>query len=220
MWNSALIEMRLLHRVAGWPMLGAALVFTLILRMQEPSMFLSQGVPFFWPSIQALICSLLLLLPWVWSVSRGAAAGSWLRRHASRPLRACLSCWIGICLEGLLLLGVILGFSITVKRMLGDPDILASSLGVLRAATGVLLSSAALAPGLSLLGLGTTGTTLLWLILIATSLGVLGWGVPLPLDRLLVEPSLETEWTMVIPPLAATVAGLLLSWALLSHRKP
>ncbi len=210
--------MRTIHRAVGLPMFLAVLIFTSILRVQEPGFVAHQRLPFFWPSLQAMLAGLLVVLPLAWKLTRGLGAEAWSRRFARAPLKLCLSCWIGICLQGLSLILVTVLITITVKSIYGDQDLSQGCLRLIARSFAALSVSAALAPALAFSKLGNVMATLLWLSVIASSLGVFGLGVPMPLDRILSEAESNSAWDWAIPSLTATIAGLLVSWAMISRR--
>jgi hypothetical protein len=199
-------------------MLFAALIFCLVLRLQQPAFVARQELDFFWPSMQAFLGGMLCLLPLLWTLNRGAGAGDWIRRNARAPFRSCISCWLGICMQGLLLILGNLAITITVKSIYGDQDLQPGGLALLWRSLALLGVTAALAPALAFSRLGNVASSLLWFLLLASSLGVFGLGVPMPLDRILSEADSNLAWDWAIPGLTATIAGLLVSWAMISRR--
>ncbi len=220
----------MLLRLAGIPASIAVVILALLLHVEEPGFIRIFTLQFFWQSLEAGVCSILAFLPLVWVLARRPQARMWTQRLSRHALRPVLAACCGMLLIATLLIVLAYLSAITLRINTVERNSAMAGLAFLVRCSCFAAPLAALAPGLSALGLTMPGTVFVWLILLAMSLGVAGFGFPVPLDRILGLGDVVSSVDPTIVWLASlsTFAGLFLSWAanerkvspLHAHRNP
>ncbi len=122
------LELLTLHRRARFWFPATALVWALLLRLQEPVFFQRLSIPFYWESIEALGLLFIFFIPPLWWLWRGEKAEAWTLCNARRPGKVIAGMWLGLALFILIQVGALLILAYTVDRIYGGGSALRSTL--------------------------------------------------------------------------------------------
>ena len=214
LFRTSLFPALTLARALGpWPFL-LLLGWAALTRLQEPSFFVRQGVPFFWKSQEALSLLLVTSLPLVLRLAGGPESGEAPLRWARAARGPVLGGFLGVTAYGALLLtgqalACVLVCMFSVRSI---SETLRAALDAWVHGFGPLAISAALAPSLGFLRATPAVLVALWLSVQALILS--GFG---PSE---IWPASFASRPIygIVPPLLAVLGGLTFSWFHANHR--
>ena len=152
--------------------------------LQEPAIFRRAGLDFAWASSDRLVLLLELAVPLAWALRRSPTCRDLESRYSRQPIRSLIARAAGVSLASVIIGAAGVGASFTLDSILSGPP---SSSGPSVSFFRVLLCAMPLGPLAFVLAPlpGARCQPLLWLVCLACSVGVLGRGLPLPLDVVL-----------------------------------
>lgn len=215
----------ILSRTLGpWPFL-LVLVWCLVTKLQEPSFFARQNVPFYWASVEAVLVATVGLLPLVWRLSLGFEASRYTLRRAASPLDQVGAIWLSHVAYGGIVLGVGLATAVGVECITLQSISSVPWAGLLDAAgasAACLLVCSSLAPALALQPGSTPAVACLWLMVLACLLQFFLPSAGAELAGELSEssrtPFAPRAPSGILSGLLATLGGLAVSLAHAYHR--
>jgi hypothetical protein len=211
-----LLGSKALARTLGiWPF-AVLLVWPVLIKLQEPGFFQREGVPFLWPSQQALILVVLALLPVTQRLAHGRDAAAWPDHLTRSPEALVLSSWLTVSIYGLIVLTVGSLGCYAVDSIAGGrvhPP-LSPVVTTFLVCGGFLSAVAAITPVLAYVP-GSAGWVLTgWLVVVMALLTRIG---P-PLLEFSPSPVASAGFSGMFSSLLATLGGLTLSAAHASQR--
>jgi hypothetical protein len=173
MLRRAFLGSLILSRTLGpWPFL-LVLVWCLGTKLQEPSFFAGQGVPFYWASVEAVLIVAVGLLPLTWRLSQGFEACRRTLRQAASPVDQVGAIWLAHLLYGgvLLLAGAVIAVAADYITLQSIIDLRwGAAAGAATGSVACLLVSSSLAPALALQPGSTPTVICAWLMVLACQL--------------------------------------------------
>jgi hypothetical protein len=192
----AVLEARVVHRMFRWWLPVCFLLWTLLLRVQEPLALRRQGLGFYWPAIEATLVVAAAIVAWAWSASRSVQASWPALPPPSSPAVAITSVIIYTYVVLATMLGLVVAAAVDLvfgSATAGAPAAILLHLVLL------VLPVAAVTPGLAACRWSISGITLVW---VTAWLLSFAFGAPFPLALLLRDEPLVSGTATPMPAVA------------------